>query len=479
MPTETISKKSKSTKNTNIVSSYALLDDAALKSDASVAQKTGVINPYALAEVIADQKIPWNELPDTPKVLSDILQTPYEELFDPVFQGPLYLGLSLNSKNILQRQRSPLLDIKIDLEINDLEDSQVFETGLIKVLADLGPRFNVKDVGSINVKQASITDKRHIQLILALPEKERLQRLAQVFDKALVKTVSFDEQGNKKDWTPPNGTWNDPGDFFNETTEFHDAIQGAVANCYYIAALASVAWAMPYQIKHMTRATGRNQQQFTNLIRFYKPDSNGQIDKEIEVTDAVPLRSNGSFIYARSSEAGEIWPAIYEKAFAKLETGTNGDRPDITATGWGDCVFATAQLTGGKRHYYGSSDRSANDLYNLVRQNSRGKRTFNPMTCWTYSSGSASDQGINYSDANLVASHCYSILGWHYKNGQKYIVLRNPWGRKEATIGELSGTISLRDIGWWRPINLDDDDGTFAMTASAFKTYFRGMGVVK
>jgi len=57
------------------------------------------------------------------------------------------------------------------------------------------------------------------------------------------------------------------------------------------------------------------QEQFTNMIRFYKPDSNGQLDREIEATDSVPLAtSTGGFIYARSSEAGEIWPALYEKA---------------------------------------------------------------------------------------------------------------------------------------------------------------------
>ena len=37
---------------------------------------------------------------------------------------------------------------------------------------------------------------------------------------------------------------------------------------------------------------------------------------------------------------------VYEKAFAKLKTGTSTDMPDITQTAWGDCVGATAQLNG-------------------------------------------------------------------------------------------------------------------------------------
>src|SRR6185369_2298006 len=112
-----------------------------------VAQNNGVINPYALAEVIADRKIPWKDLPDAPRVLEEILQTPYEELFDPAFGGPLYTGLKLNSKLELVPERSPLLDVELNLDLNDLENPL---TNLdIKKLSDLGPRFHTKDIGNI------------------------------------------------------------------------------------------------------------------------------------------------------------------------------------------------------------------------------------------------------------------------------------------------------------------------------------------
>jgi hypothetical protein len=35
-------------------------------------------------------------------------------------------------------------------------------------------------------------------------------------------------------------TWVDQGTFFHESAEFFDPVQGAVANCYFIASLASV-----------------------------------------------------------------------------------------------------------------------------------------------------------------------------------------------------------------------------------------------
>lgn len=443
------------------------------------AQNNAVINPYALAELIAGRKIAWEEIKNAHRVLEDILQTPYEELFDPIYGGPLYTGLKLNSNLELVRERSPLLDVKVKVDVNDLESP--LNTFDIHKLGDLGPRFNTKEVGGIAVERAELVGQRYLQLTLRLPDRERLEQIARVFSPELVSTIAYDPKtsGQSKDWAPPNGTWSDPGRFFNEGTEFFDPIQGAVANCYYIAALSAVAWAKPYQIAQRTRAIGTGQQQFVDMIRFYKPDSGGVLDKEIEVTESIPLTMGGNFIYARSSETDEIWPAVYEKAYAKLKTGISGDHPDITATAWGDCVWATAQLTGGKRYYYNTPSYSADDLWNLVRANSLSYRTFNPMTAWTYSSGDATGKKIVYADATIVASHCYTVLGWAYHNDRKYIVLRNPWGNTEATIATLNSTIWMYDISWWRPINLAAVDGTFAMEAWAFKTYFAGLGVAK
>ena len=60
--------------------------------------------------------------------------------------------------------------------------------------------------------------------------------------------------------------WADPGEFFDEAAEFFDPVQGAVGDCYLIAALASIAWARPYLIAQMTRATGTGPQAFVDMI---------------------------------------------------------------------------------------------------------------------------------------------------------------------------------------------------------------------
>jgi hypothetical protein len=345
-------------------------------------------------------------------------------------------------------------------------------------LADLGPRFATKDVGTIHVLHARTVEGGRLQLTLRLPEEERLNRLARVLTPEILQSIARDPKVKVSDgWTPPGGTWGDVGQFFMETAEFFDPVQGAVANCYYIAALSAIAWATPRAIAQSTRATGADQQQFVDIIRFYKPDSGGAVDREIEITETIPLGAGGNPMYCRSSEAGEIWPAVYEKAYAKFKTGISGDHPNILDTAWGDCVLATAHLNGGTRSYFNTAGRTGAQVWDIVRANSMGGRTFRPMTAWTYSSGTASEKKIVYGDANIVASHCYTILGWDYRNGTRYVIVRNPWGNTEPTVGQLTGTTVLHDISWWRPIALAPNDGTFGITADAFQTYFAGLGV--
>jgi len=441
------------------------------KNPADVIQRSAVINPYALAELVAGRRIPWKSITDARGMLEELLQTPYEELFDPKYDSPLYLGFHLNEELRLEPAPAPARDAAAETAGNDLEHTPVGDA-LITKLGDLGPLFSTKDIAGIKVERAEM-QANTIELRVRMSDVLRRQRLARILSPDIVDLVVFDPDRVRI----VRPTWLDQGTFFREAAEFFDPVQGAVANCYFIAAMSSVAWSRPYVIKQLTRATGQAQQQFVDMIRFYDP-ANGNAGHDIEVTELTPVASNGSPIYCRSSETGEIWPAVYEKAFAKYVTNDPGDFPDITKTAWGDCVYASAQLTGLSRHYFDTASHTADQLWNLVRANSLSRRTFNPMTAWTYGSGDASPDHVTYSDANLVAAHCYSILGWAYENGQEYVVLRNPWGSTEASINTYGGMEWFYDVSWWRPIAFANPDGVFALRADTFKRYFAGLGYV-
>ncbi len=446
---------------------------------ATQGQNCAVINPYALADLVSGQRIPWDKISDPHSALEQVLATPYEELFDPKYGGPLYIGHMLDKNLALVRARSPLLDYKSPTEANDAETSGLRDISQFATLADLAKVADLKSILNWPIFCGDISRYSRLQISLRLPETLRTLQLGQALSPEVIRAITFDPKlvfNVDFGWTPPGAHWASGGDFFKETAEFFDPVQGAVANCYYIAALSAIAWATPFRIAHLTRATGANQPQFNDLINFYTPDSGGALDKAIQVSEAVPLTASGDFIYCRSSEVNETWPAIYEKAFAKLKTGTASDMPDITQTGWGDCVWATAQLNGGTRRYWNTASRSADDLWNLLRSNCLSYRTFNPMTAWTYSSGDSSPDHVDYNSAHVVGSHCYTVLGWAYRDCRRWIVLRNPWGNTEAIASVLDATISMYDVSWWRPITLKNNDGVFAMEISAFKKYFAGFG---
>lgn len=180
-----------------------------MSTEKKIPENVGVSNPYALAEVMLKRRVNWRRV-DAQKVLEKTLGMPYEKLFDPKYESPLYAGL------------------KLDPQTKTLKRVEIAP-------AAKGAYRALIDVGATTV-------------------------------------------------------WADPGDFFEEAAELTDPIQGGVANCYYIAALSSVAWARTYVIAQRTRAIGTGPQDFVDMIEFYK----GGKSEKVEVTELIPLNSPGN-----------------------------------------------------------------------------------------------------------------------------------------------------------------------------------------
>jgi hypothetical protein len=179
-------------------------------------------------------------------------------------------------------------------------------------------------------------------------------------------------------------------------------------------------------------------------------------------------------MYCRSSDGVNIWPSLYEKAFAKWITGGSSEHPDITQTHCGDPIKAMAQINGKDPHYYMTEHHSFNDMLGLVRSNCVNFKTINPMAAWTYATGDM------YRGSNIVANHAYSILGYTMLGDKQYIVLRNPWGVTEP-VGLTSnpGLLQRVEPALWHPAAMLDEGGLFAIEAKAFKVCFACIGVAK
>jgi hypothetical protein len=306
---------------------------------------------------------------------------------------------------------------------------------------------------------------------------------------------------SKAAWTPPNSTWRDMFEFLQEPTMplkkpssmlkeiamlkegmfkeaitmYNNPVQGAVGNSWLIAAIFALSWADPYAIVHRTRATGKGKDQVTPIQLHSKGGRNDGRSETVKVSDEVLVNnSNNSPVYCRSSDAADLYPALYEKAFAKWISRDSSDHPDITQTAGGDPVKAMAQMNNRTPHYYLTSSHDAAELFGVVRANCLNSKTINPMTAWTHGSHEM------YQGSNLVGNHAYTVLGWARQGGKQYIVLRNPWGVTEPTgLNTYPGLMTSLDVLFWRPITKLSQNGVFAMETEAFKNCFAGMGVAK
>jgi hypothetical protein len=144
---------------------------------------------------------------------------------------------------------------------------------------------------------------------------------------------------------------------------------------------------------------------------------------EMVTVDAdLYTRSWGGPVYGTTPNASdptkmELWYPIIEKAYAKWKGSYdrigNGGVPSSVLTA----------LTGKSTRSLDSGYSSADEIFNAVKDAGDKKL---PMTAGTHD-----DKSI-YTNTGVYADHAYSVLGAEEVNGQKLILLRNPWGESEA-----------------------------------------------
>jgi hypothetical protein len=294
----------------------------------------------------------------------------------------------------------------------------------------------------------------------------------------------------------PSGWYEYPnGKFMNPSpATFDDPVQGCVPNCYMIAGLCSMAWVNQASIGDQVPPYS-----FT----FYIPPFTVQNPTNTPIaappttvdTAQLPLKKADSgvdFVYARSNTKYEIWPAIFEKAYAKFkpvppDSDGNPDHPDISKFGEGSAFQTLVNLTGKNlalddKSSLTKSYNSGDDIYTKIKAAmcSGGKKATKAGVAFTYRSGSA------YADDKIVANHTYTILGVHTEIppgsmiSKKYIVLRNPFGTtwyRDPKMYDDQGSLAR---GTWSPLGyrLDQDDGIFGVRADLFQSNFEAFGWV-
>lgn len=429
------------------------------------------INPIALAEEISDKPIAWET--DSEKIqkqLCDILGFEEIDLYDE--DNPVLFSKAFKLQN---RQSIPVR------------------------LAQKEKKKLISDYLKTKVSRLSVEEPAKIEEI-----KRKYDRIIKALDKA--------PQNNPNEkWMPDNVKWSAKGIFFNAAPEGVDPMQGDLGDCYFIAALASVAWAKPYEIVNrasiwQTDSSSDKLGNVSHMIIFYdSPKNNNQFNtpNEIEVSDSIPVNeSDDNIIYAKSADENETWPAVYEKAYAKWRTKNNTDCPDYLPLAHGWVQDALGQLIGGTTTTVIHSDvKDPKEILKMIQDNcapfsavniwgrdGHSKRVMNPMGANSFGGRLTSSE---YKQYHLSPSHCYSILGWDYDEDTKkyYVVLRNPWGWnpvvKDVKQGEWKVLSNHFGYGTFVPLNGNDPtgrtlwSGVFAMELSSYVRAFYSTAVVK
>lgn len=246
-----------------------------------------------------------------------------------------------------------------------------------------------------------------------------------------------------------------PAYVFEDGVEPNDINQGQLGDCYYLAALSSLA-EFEDRVKDMF-VTKEVNAAGIYMVKIY---INGN-ETPVIVDDYLPVTAQGNPAFATCRD-GELWVSILEKAWAKLH-GT------YARTEGGLPCFAANHIMGVAAESYPHSAATENPEEFFEMLKSADHRQFTMMAA-------SHGQGENRSAEGVISGHAYSLISIHeFKhqgNEVRLLKLRNPWGSGEWT-GDWSDKSSLwtpkikQDVGM-----VDDDDGIFFIPLNDYLEHF-------
>lgn len=220
-----------------------------------------------------------------------------------------------------------------------------------------------------------------------------------------------------------------------------DVRQGQLGTCYFLAAIASIAYRAPQVIAAMFV----RRQYWKQGIISTKWLVNGVVSV-IEVDKSIPARGVWPYFASPDPKSRAWWPAILEKAWSKIYGSYKA-----TEGGWWEA--AAGAITRAPTVTYFHSQVKADELWEVLRTASENKWPMGAMT--------------QTSKFGLAAGHAYSVLeAWTHRQLGKLVRVRNPWHTNYYT-----GSVPNPTYG--------DDTGIFDMSFNEFHEAFVSTGVAK
>ncbi|XP_041920909.1 calpain-2 catalytic subunit-like [Alosa sapidissima] len=255
-------------------------------------------------------------------------------------------------------------------------------------------------------------------------------------------------------WKRPTELSRNP-QFILEDATRTDICQGALGDCWLLAAIASLT--LNKQV--LSRVVPSDQsfeQGYAGIFHFEFWQFGEWVD--VVIDDRLPTK-DGELLFVHSATGSEFWSALLEKAYAKLNGCYEALSGGTTTEGFEDFTGGIAEAHDLKQ--------ARPELFKIIKKAlNRGSL----LGCSIDITSSADSEAIT--SQKLVKGHAYSLTGAdevRTRGGsEKLIRIRNPWGQVEWT-----GAWSDRSSEWDSVSDEDRDrlknaseDGEFWMSFS-------------
>jgi calpain-15 len=281
--------------------------------------------------------------------------------------------------------------------------------------------------------------------------------------------------------------WRKPKDYvtvdykvFEDVIEPSDIKQGALGDCWFLCALASLAEFPPLIRKLFINGSDCVNSAGVYSLRFCK---NGQWT-DVIIDEFFPCILDGGPAYSKC-HGNEIWVQLVEKAFAKLHGSYNLIRSGLV-------YEAMIDLTGAPYEKIYFSDDLVQEMIvdgSLFKKLIENDMEGNIMSLSTpgedhFTEGDRSIIKTNeegHLDSGLVPGHAYSLIAVKEPKsgppGLKLVQIRNPWG-----YGEWYGDWGDKSELWTNALRDElnakiEDDGTFWMSYEDVTKHFDSLNI--
>ncbi|XP_067223518.1 calpain-1 catalytic subunit-like [Chanodichthys erythropterus] len=298
--------------------------------------------------------------------------------------------------------------------------------------------------------------------------KEKLRFIDNLFPPEM-KSIGFgplkSEELWRVVWRRPHELVPNPVYIVQGTSRF-DFIQGRLGNCWFLASVG----ALTFQKRIMKQVIQDDQNfsvDYAGIFHFKFWRFGSWVD--VVIDDKLPT-IDGRLVFVQSKTANEFWPALLEKAYAKV----CGSYADMDA---GNISEAIMDFTGGP-HMTIKLSEASDKLWDAMRRASQSESL---MGCGT-PGGQAGLLQNNVLPNGLVEMHAYTVTGVAEVvcRGRpvKLVRIFNPWGQ-----GEWNRDWSDRSP-LWQLVRPEDqkykvvlDNGEFWMSMEDFCKNFSDLDI--